>query len=443
MKQLYYQVAILLFFSIFVVSGPVFAEPTELSLSDSIVLALKNNPTIKIAEAGKEQSAWGVEQAKAGKGFKLDYSHVEARTNQPYSFLPTFAAISPYNAFTNQLSLTLPLFTGGKLENTLDEAKHGLNYSALNLNATEQQLKLETTSAYFNALQTRNLQEVAKQSVDDFAAHLKNLQYQYQEGNVAMADVLQTKVQWANAQDNFIKARNNYYLAIYKLNNIIGLPLHSELNLKENFEYQPYSTTLDDCIKYALSNRPEMIEAQENVAIAKDQVKIAASDALPTVGINGKKEWDGADFPGTTYNNWTVAISVNYDVFDSGLTKANIKKAEYGIVTAKEQARQLKDNIALEVSQAYLTMKEAEERISTCKVAVEQAEVDFNLANERYDAGVGINLDVIDAELALAQAKTNYVQALYDYNTGKAQLDKAMGVPVMKADGESESLGHG
>lgn len=430
MKLLNRQIVSLLFLSLVSLSLPAFADPTELSLNDSISMALQNNPTIKIAEAGKEQSAWSLEAAKDSMGFKLNYSHTTLRSDQPLSFMQTFSAITPYDAHTNELSLSIPLYTGNKLETIVDQAKQGLTVSNLNLAATQQQLKLNTTNAYFAALEARNLQDIAKQSVEDFSIHLKNLQSLYQEGSVAMADVLQTKVQWANAEDNFIKAKNNYELSIYKLNNLIGLPLRSELKLKETLTFEEYPQTLDDSIHFALSNRPEVIESQNNIGIAKDQVKIAKSDQLPTIGVSGAKNWDGPDFPGTTYSNWTVAVALNYNIFDMGQTKAQIKKAEYGTTTATEQARQIHDNVSLEVSQAYLTMKEAQERIDTSKVAVEQADLDFKLAKERYAAGVGINLDVIDAELALAQAKTNYIQALYDYNTGKAQLEKAMGVPV-------------
>jgi len=95
-----------------------------------------------------------------------------------------------------------------------------------------------------------------------------------------------------------------------------------------------------------------------------------------------------------------------------------------------EQARQSRDSVQLEVRQAFLNMKEAEKRIETSKVAVDKAEEDFKIAQVRYSAGVGTNLDVIDAQLALTQAKTNNIQALYDYNTSKAKLDKAMGIPV-------------
>jgi outer membrane protein TolC len=117
-------------------------------------------------------------------------------------------------------------------------------------------------------------------------------------------------------------------------------------------------------------------------------------------------------------------------LFDTNLTLSKVKQAETEVAQATEKFRQTKDSVSLEVRQAYLSMKEAEKRIETSQVAVAKADEDFKIAQVRYSAGVGTNLDVIDAQLALAQAKTNYIQALYDYNTSKAKLDKAMGVTV-------------
>jgi outer membrane protein TolC len=95
---------------------------------------------------------------------------------------------------------------------------------------------------------------------------------------------------------------------------------------------------------------------------------------------------------------------------------------------AQEQLRQATDKITLEVCQAYLGLQEATERIANNKVAVNQAETDYQLAQERYENGVGTNLDVMDAELAMTQARINYIQAVYDGHISRAQLDRAMGV---------------
>ena len=101
-------------------------------------------------------------------------------------------------------------------------------------------------------------------------------------------------------------------------------------------------------------------------------------------------------------------------------------RAEAAVMKTMEQEQQKKDAIQLEVRQAYLNMREAEKRIQTNQVSVEKAEEDFKIAQVRYSAGVGTNLDVIDAQVALTSARTNYIVSLYDYNTSKASLDLSL-----------------
>ena len=418
------------FIILFIIRQPVLAATEGLSLDDSIALALKNNPTMKIAEADQAQSAWGIEQAKADKRLEFSYDYISQRTDAPPSFVSSLAPVPAWYYFNNELTVKIPLYSGGKLESKIDAAKLSSLVANRNVAAVKQQLKLDVTIAYFYVLQARNLQEVAQQSVDDFVVHLHNVQHQYDEGMVAMADVLQTKVKLAKAQDGLIKAQNNYDLAVYKLNNVIGLPLRNATKLKQDSTQQACTQALDDCISYALSNRPEIAEAQANVAIAKEQVNIAKSSSRPTISLMGIKAWDDLVFPGTKNTNWTVMLTAQLELDDAGRTAAEVKKAEYQVIALQEKARQKMDSISLEVSEAFLNMTEAEKRIETNKVSVEQAELDFKLAQERYEAGMSINLDVLDAELALAEARTDYIQALFDYKVSHAQLDKAMGIPV-------------
>ncbi|HEY3424561.1 MAG TPA: TolC family protein, partial [Negativicutes bacterium] len=283
---------------LFALCQPVWAASPELSIEDSVALALKNNPAMKIAQADTAQSAWDIKQARADKGLDVSYSYISQRSDAPPSFMPSLAPVSPWNYFNNQLQLSYPVYSGGKLENKLEMAKLSSTAADRNLDAVKQQLKLEVTTDYFNVLQSRNLLEVADQSVHDFVIHLQNVQHQYDVGLVAMADVLQTKVKLAKAQDGLIKAQNNYDLMVYKLNNVIGLPLRNDTKLKEALTYQPYLLNLDDSIQYALTNRPEIAKAQAQITIAKDQVKIAQSTKSPTVGLVGTKGWDDLDFPG-------------------------------------------------------------------------------------------------------------------------------------------------
>lgn len=406
------------------------ANPTELSLKDSIGLAFKNNPVLQIAHARQEQSAWSVREAKSANGLAVKYTHLDRRSTEPLSWMPSLEAISPGNYFSNKLTASLPLYTGGKIENIIKQADLGLTISELEITATKQRLKLEASMGYYGVLQSQTLLEVAKQTVDDFTAHLKRVQKMYDTGVVPWHDVLQTKVRLANAENNLVKAQNSYDLAVYSLNKTIGLPLRSELKLVEPLAYAPYTITLEEVISFGLSKRTEILQTNANVSIQEAQEQVARSEQRPSVALVGSMTWQDTDFAGTNNRNWTAMMITEFNVFNSGNTQAKIKQAQAGITAAKEQVRQVQDNISLEISDAFLSLKEAEKRIATNKVAVEEASVNYTIAQKRYSAGVGTNLDVMDAELAMNQAKTNYVNSLHDYNASKARLDKAIGANI-------------
>lgn len=427
LRLIYLKKTVLPVIALLMFCQPAFATPLELSLNDSIALTFKNNPALQIVEARKEQSGWALKEAQTNKNASLDYIHKDMRSNSPQSWVPSMAAVSPYNYFSNELTASIPLYTGGKVESTIEQAKLSHKVSQLEITATKQQLKLETSIGYCNVLQNQALLDIARQTVDDFSAHLKRVRKMYDTGVVAWHDVLQTKVRLANAENNLVKAQNDYDLAVYSLNKTMGLPLRTEITLTEPLEYQEYLLTLDDATEHGFTHRPEMAQRQADIKSEKARIRIAQSGQRPNVTLAGTMAWDDTDFAGTDNRDWTVLLVTQLNIFDSGNTKSKIKQAQAAELAALKQAQQTEDDISLEISDAYLSMKEAEKRISTNKVAVEEASTNFDIAQRSYSAGVETNLDVMDAELALNQAKTNYTNSLFDYNISKARLDKAIG----------------
>lgn len=420
----------LLFAGCMLLGSVVQAAPVELSLDESVALALKNNPAVQIKAADREKAAWAVREAQAAKGPTLTFVHADTRTSPARVISTTGRVPDISNNFDNKLKLNMDLYTGGRVEALITQAELSLQSADLELAKNRQQTKLDATSGYFSLLQNRNLVQVNQESVDNFTAHLRNVQAQYDVGTVARSDVLRSEVELANAQQKLIQAQNNYEVAMATLSNVLGLPHSSEIKLKEELKYEKYGQSLDDCLKFALVNRPDVNQAQAGLDRSKEGVKVARSGYLPTISVIGTKDWYDSEFPGEKNHNWYAGVSASLTLFDTQLTRSKVKEAEYAVVNASETARQTRDSVALDVRKAYLNMREAEKRIETSKVAVDKAEEDFKIAQVRYTAGVGTNLDVIDAQLALTQAKTNYIQAMYDYNSNRANLDKAMGVAV-------------
>jgi outer membrane protein len=399
----------------------VFAAPMELTLEDSIAKALQNNPAIKIADASREAAKFDINIAKGGNLPKLILTHSDTRSNN---------TVATTNSFANSVGLKMNLYSGGMVEGNIEKAKLGLKVADLGVEKSKQQIKLDATKGYFTILQTRNTVKVDQESVDQMEAHLKNVEAQYNVGTVAKSDVLRSQVELANNQQVLTKAQNAYEIAISNLNNVMGLPLDTQIQIKDELVHQPYALSLEESINYAMSNRPEAIQADYSIDAAKQSVKIAKAGRLPTVDASAGKKWKDDNFPGTDNDGWSVGLTATWTPFDSGVTNAGIKKSNSEVEKSLQTAKQAKDSIQLEVRQAYLNMVEAEKRIGTSQVTVEKAEEDFKIAQVRYSAGVGTNTDVIDAQVALTQAKNNYIQAMYDFNTNKANLTKAMGVPV-------------
>lgn len=401
----------------------------EISLDKAIEMALRTNPTVKISEATSQSAAAKKDEAKASRWFSIDFAHRSGRGGY-YDAIVGSGQSGPENNHSNSFSASLPIYTGGRLSGTIEQAVQNYRSSEYGVDEAYQAVKLTATSSYYNVLEATDSLQLSRDSVERLTAHLKNVQAQYDVGVVAKVDVLRSEVELADAEQNLIKAQNAYDLAVANLNNVIGLPLDTELIVSERLGYYKYANTLENCINFALVNRPELFQAEAGVEAARAGVKVARSGFMPQVAVSATNSWTAHSWPGDENENWGVGLNVSLNVFDSGVTAAKVRSADANLVKAEETYRQTRDAVQLDVRSSYLNLREAEKRIGTAKVAVDKAEEDYHIAQVRYQAGVGTNLDVMDAQVALTAAKNNYIQALYDYNTSGAELEKAMGVPV-------------
>lgn len=423
-------------------SQSVFAATLELDLEETIQRALLTNPSVKIAESQRKEAKADYSAAKSARGISISLNHDSSRggyaDNRRYVITDNMGRQIPRydksigNSHSNSITASLPLFTGGELQGQIGQAK--ANYRSM-LSAEEQaynEMKETATTGYFNMLNAGNMKALRQESVDRLQAHLDNVVAQYNVGIVARADVLRSEVELANAQQNYITASNQYDVAEATLNNIIGTPLNTTLKLKDSLQYVPYDNDMAYCLAYSEQHRPELKQAEYGVDAAEAALVVARSGHMPKIYANASDNWggNGSNWPGDDDENWSVGVTASINVFDSGVTWSKIHAAQEALVQAKESQRQIKDAVELEVRTDYLSMREAEKRISTAQVAVASAEEDYHIAVVRYQAGVGTNIDVMDAQEALTQAKTNYYQALYNYNTSKAALNTSMGVGV-------------
>lgn len=419
------------------------ADEVELSVEQSVVVALQNNPDIQTAIAQQDYYKGALLGAKSALRPQVTFAQTSA--NQVNG--KTRSYTSPENGFVSQLSLSQTIYSGGGLQANVTAAKAQLTQSDWALEQAKQTLRFDTQQDYYQVLNKRDLVDVNQTALDNLVEHLKNVQAQFDAGVVAKSDVLRSQVQVSNQQQQLIIAQNDFDTATVKLKTDLSLPLTTVVKLTSSqMDIRKNETTLDEALKVALENRPEIMQAKYAVEQNKAKIMAAKSGLLPAVNLQATDSSSGNEWPGSTdrssrfgyygdvggsYGNGvTIQAVISYTIFDGGLIKSQIQQAKSGLVQAEQALIKQKNLVAQNVTVAYVSLLAAEKQIGTTKMAVDQGQEDFHIAQVRYSAGVGTNVDVLDAQKSLQTASANYVQAYANYNIARAALDKAMGIMV-------------
>jgi len=391
-----------------------------LSLDEAVAMALNQNPQIKIAVKGEEKAAANLDAAKGANGFSISASSkfsISDGADQNYT-----------NGNSNGITASMPLYTGGKNELNINSKKDAITTSELNTARTQEDIVLDTIKAYYDILEAKKTVDVDQQSVDNYQAHLTSVQQLYAAGSKARVEVLRSDVELSNARQTLIKAQNSYDIAVSTLKNIIKMDRDEPLSLTDDFSYRAFDKDMYSCLDYAMANRKDLQAAKLAVTVAERDIDIAAADKKPQVDVSIGTSWDKQVLPSSNDYNYTAGVSASWNLFDSNVTNSNIKAAKVAVEEAKLELEKEQDDVDLAVRQAYLNMKEAEKRFTSTDRAVQQAQEDNYIANEKYKAGEGLMLDIIDAQLALSTAQLNYISAQYDYARYKATLENVMGL---------------
>lgn len=404
------------------------AGTADLTLADSIQMALNNNHSIKESAIDLESAQWKLAEAVISKGMTVSWSSSAERLGGGL-----YENVDYNREFANALEASLPVYTSGKLESQIKSSRYGVEATAFTTENERQRIRELVATDYFTILKYRSDVQVYEDSVRDLKEHLRVVNAKFANGTVSKSDVLSSEVSLANSQQNLVSSQNNYSVGVATLNNDMGLPTNYPTNVKDELAYIQYDLSLERCIDYALVHRPDaQAKKSEVLAYAADVDSVRAEDK-PQVSLIGKKAIGGSNLFSDNHNSsnsWLFGVSASWSIFDNGVTRAKVKQKEATLRKAREIALEQDDTVRLEVCTAYMNLITAEKNIHTAQESVVKAKHDYTIEQVRYSSGVSTNLDILDSENKLRQAESNYVTALYDYNTSKAALDKAMGIPI-------------
>lgn len=404
----------------------------DLDESRTIDLALANNRTAKQTKWGYEAAKSAVSQVAAAKNPSVSYG---------WSAQKTGGDTGRGKSGSHNFSISAPVFNP-QLDASIDSARYTREGTGASYEEALQQAKYDAISGYYTLIMNRNLVDVAQQAVKDYQGHVTNVQAQYNVGLVASSDVLAAKTNLADSETNLVKAQNVANLAEASLNQVIAYPVQTAINTAEHdLQYKPYNVTLEQAKAYALLHRSALVKSALDVKSAEEAVKSAKSGYLPTVAVKAGRGYADLDgYFGTSTKSWSVGATASWSLWDGGTTQNKVKVATDTLEKAKEANLAAVDNVLLAVQKAYLNLRSAEQTIQSTQTAVAQGQESFRIATLRYRAGVGTNLDVLDAETKLTDARNNYVQALYNYNISIAALEQLTGVPLNTPVGQGAEI---
>ena len=406
---------------------PLHADAMSLTLAEAIHTALAANTGLRVTQTGERSADAALEQVRGKNSITAEVSDTLRTSKTQDEDAQTSNSLS--------VSARLPLYSGGANEASIASGEIGTRMARLTTERAREDLKYEVTAAYWDAVEASKKIEVQRDTVNKYDAHLKNVTALYEAGAQAKIDVLRSSVELSNARQELTRAENAYAVNLAALRNLLNISRTEPLTLTSEVAYQPFETTMENCILYANRSRLDLAEERMKVQQKELAVESARAGKKPTVSLTLGTGLSSQFQPRhDTNTDVSASIGVSCNIFDSGVTRAAIEAAEAERDIALLTLKKAEETIDLNLRKAYLNMREAEQRFTATGDAVRQAREDAHIANERYRAGEGILLDIIDAQTALSAAETNAISARYDYARYRAQVENIMGTELTNSE---------
>jgi len=330
-------------------------------------------------------------------------------------------------AFDTRFFLRQTLFDAGSTLNLVKSIRHSITAQDYEVKRTAFDIVLGVKSAFYEVLKKRDLLDVSEAALKTAEKHLEQSKALYKEGMAPRSDVIKSEVQVSNARLDVVKADNALLSAKANLATVMGQPVTTAFDVAAQDEgLLPILPSFKDTLLLAYDQRPELKGSRARIQSAKASIDQAKSGLYPNLSLDASYGWQNYEFF-PNEKKWSVGLTVGIPIFEQLTAKSKINQAAANLAGLKATELQTMRNIELDVQQAWLSLKEAMERFDVTKKAVEQAEEDMRVSEGRYKEGLGNILEVIDAQTALTQARTNNVVALYDISNAGAKLDRAIG----------------
>ena len=413
------------------IEGPV-------TMDQAVTLALEHSRKIKAAAA--DQRAMQSMQKEATAGFFPQASANGYLINQNmlgniYTSAGDTMARNYMLAGTNRfqdvnVSVMWPLFSGGRTYYGYKAARSRAEAAALMRDGTELDVAMQARLDYIAVMREQENARVTGDFVRQTEERLRVSREEFEAGRVARFNVLRDEAELANAVQLDTAVRNQAALALVALKTTLGVALDSPITPTEPLQYSAEPVSIENGVRTALEVHPEVRAAAKRSEAAQSEVRSAYGRYLPELSATWMYDWQWMQNRGEMRESpegYSAGLVLTIPLFDGFMRENAIGTARAREEQAREQAIVARQQVAKVVNQAVLTLQAAEKNVEASRKGLDQAEEQFRIVQERYASGRGIQVEVLDAQTALARARFNVVAALADHQTARAMWLQATG----------------
>ncbi|HEY9798358.1 MAG TPA: TolC family protein [Leptolyngbyaceae cyanobacterium] len=412
-----------------------------ITLQQSLELAQRNNRELQAAQLTLERNRSNLQEALAAEyptaGVTADFTRSDSAQSELSNQRQANSPLNPFlgdtddtvsTSFNGALQLSYDLYTAGRRSASIRAAEEQVRFQQLEVERLSEQLRLNISNAYY-ALQEADAQvEISQAAVTDAARSLRDAQLLEQAGLGTRFDVLQAQVSLANANQDLTRAISQQRISRRQLVRLLSLAQSVEVSAADPIEVAgDWNLSLEQSIILAYKNRAELEQQLVQRDISEQQRRIALAAIRPQASLTASYNILGVvnDELGPA-DGFTLGARLQWNFFDGGAARARAQAEQTNIAIAETRFADQRNQVRLDVEQAFFDLNANAENIQTASFALEQAQESLRLARLRFQAGVGTQADVITQQTELTRARGNRLRAILDYNRALASLQRAV-----------------
>jgi outer membrane protein TolC len=409
----------------------------KISLSQALELAKRNNNDLQVSILQLERSKSVLREAQAALLPSVDLSADVTNSRSVGSTLavdqarkldPTVPDAQSNTTFSGTAQVKYDLYTSGRRNGAIKEAEERIRLQELDVERLSDEIRLNVAKAYYDLQQSDENVRISNSAVENAQASLKDANALERAGVGTRFDVLRSQVNLANAQQELTNASSQQQISRRRLSPLLNLPQSVSISAGDPVKLAGlWQHPLEQSIVLAYQNRPELQQQLAQRNISEAQRRQALASLGPQVSLVGQYNLlDQFDDGTSVSDGYSLALRATLSLYDGGAAKARAAQSKTNIAIAETQFSEQKNQVRFQVEQAYSTQSSSLENVQTAEAALGQARESLRLARLRFQAGVGTQTDVINAENDLTRSEGNRIKAILDYNRALTELQRAV-----------------